>query len=189
MLGWFEKLRDLLLAMVRQGVALRLPQTAGSLAFLSLLAMVPVVSIALSVLTALPVFGRLRETLLKFVSANLFLPSFADTVVRYVNQFASQASELSLLGAGVFFATAFSALLTIDHALNRIWMTDRPRSLPRRLTLYWTLLTLGPLTLAVSLTLNGIVFTDWLSDLPTRSVQRAWVTSTANTSSTRLPRN
>lgn len=177
MQGWVIKLRGLLLAMLRQGLALRLPQTAASLAFLSTLAVVPIFSIVVSVMAALPVFERLRDTLQRFLRANLFLPSIADTVLGYMNQFASRASELSLLGALVFFATAFSALLTIDRTLNQIWAADRPRSLARRITLYWTLLTLGPLVLAFSLTINGIVFSDWLAGLTGREVRRAWFTA------------
>lgn len=177
MQGWVSRLRGLLLAVLRQGLALRLPQTAASLAFLSTLAVVPIFSIVISVMAALPVFERLRDTLQRFLRANLFLPSIADTVLGYVNQFASRASELSLLGALVFFATAFSALLTIERALNQIWAADRPRSLARRITLYWTLLTLGPLVLAFSLTINGIVFSDWLAGLTGRGVWRAWFTA------------
>ena len=169
-----DHLGGVLLAMFRQGRALRLAQTASSLAFLSLLALVPVFSIALSVLTALPMFERLRDALQKFLAGNLFLPSFADTVVSYLNQFAARASELSALGALVFSATAFTALLTIDRTLNLIWATDRPRPLTRRMTLYWTLLTLGPLLLAASLAVNGLIVSDWVSELKSRSIQRLW---------------
>lgn len=177
MLGWLINLRDLMRAMVRQGVALRLPQTAASLAFLSLLALVPVISIAFAVLAALPVFAQLREALQQFISTNLFLPGFAAAVISRVNEFAQRASELSTVGALIFLATAISALQTIDRALNAIWLSDRPRTIARRLTLYWTLLTLGPLILAASLLVNGMVVGDWLAGLPNRSVERAWVST------------
>ncbi len=52
---------------------------------------------------------RLREALVKFLSANLFVPSFSKTVVRYLNQFAAKASELSLIG-GLFAALALELL-------------------------------------------------------------------------------
>ena len=101
--------RGILLAFARRGARLRLPQTAASLAFLSLLALVPLFTIAVSLLGALPALAQLRESLLKFLAANLFLPSFSDTLVRYLNQFAAKVNELSFVGALAFLATAFSA--------------------------------------------------------------------------------
>ncbi len=169
------KLQGLALAVWRQWARLRVAQTAGSLAFLSLLALVPIVSIALSVLTALPVFSRLRTALQSFLAANLFLPSFSDTLMRYVNQFAAKANELSVVGAALFFATALAALFTIDRTLNQIWGSTRRRPLSRRITLYWTMLTLGPLLLAAGVTINGLIVQDLLSELPSREVQLAWL--------------
>ena len=172
---FLQRARGLVLAIAHQGARLRLPQTAASLAFLSLLALVPVFTIAISLLGALPMLSRLRETLLKFLAANLFLPSFSDTVVRYLHQFAAKASELSLLGALMFFATAFSALLTIDHSLNQIWGAERPRPLARRLTVYWTFLTLGPLMLAGTVAVNGLIVSELFGGTALRQVERAWL--------------
>jgi membrane protein len=170
-----QRARRVVLAAVRQGTALRLPQAAASLAFLSLLALVPVFTIAVSLLGALPMFSKLRDALLKFLAANLFLPSFSETLVRYLNQFAAKASQLSLIGALLFFASAFSALLTIDHTLNRIWRVERARPLARRLTIYWTFLTLGPLLLAGSVTINGVIASEFLGGARLALVERLWL--------------
>ena len=165
------------MALTRRGRRLRLPQTAASLAFLSLLALVPVFTIAVSLLGALPILGKLRQSLLQFLAANFFLPSFSETLVGYLNQFAAKVSELSLLGAVTFLATAFSALLTIDRTLNRIWSAPEQRPLVRRLTIYWTFLTLGPLLLAASLTVNGIIASEVFGGAPLRHVERAWLSA------------
>ena len=171
----FGRARNFALELTRRGVRLRLPQTAASLTLLSLLALVPVFSIAVSLLGALPMLSHLREALLDFLAANLFLPSFSDTLVRYLNQFAAKVNELSLLGALVFFATAFSALLTIDRTMNQIWETDRPRALGHRLTVYWTFLTLGPLVLAGSVLVNGLIVSEIFSGAQVRVVERLWL--------------
>lgn len=163
--------------LARRGRRLRLPQTAASLAFLSLFALVPVFTIAVSLLGALPVLSQPRATLLNFLATNLFLPSFSETLVRLLNQFAAKVNELSVVGAAVFFATAFSALLTIDRTLNRIWATGRPRPLARRLTIYWTFLTLGPLMVAASAAVNGIVVSELLGAAQLRHVERAWLST------------
>jgi membrane protein len=45
-------------------------------------------------------------------------------------------------------------MLTIDKTLNQIWRTPRPRPLAQRMTLYWTLLTIGPVLLGGALALQ-----------------------------------
>ncbi len=146
-LQWLREMR-------RQASELRLQQTASSLTLLSLLAMVPMASIALLVLTALPAFGNFRRNVQSFLASNLFLPTFSETVVRYINTFAAAAERLSAIGTIAFFATALMALLTIDRTLNGIWRTPRPRPLTYRLALYWALLTLGPVLLGGALALQ-----------------------------------
>ena len=164
-----------MVALLRHGARLRLAQAAASLTFLSLLAIVPVVSIAISLLGALPMLADLRLSAMQFIATNLFLPSFSDTVVGYLNQFAEKVGELSALGAALFFATAFSALRTIDDTLNRLWDTGRPRSLVRRMTIYWTFLTLGPVLLAAGTAVNTLVFSQWLSGVSLPALKTAWV--------------
>ncbi|HWS75263.1 MAG TPA: YihY family inner membrane protein [Quisquiliibacterium sp.] len=170
-----RRARGFALALARQGARLQLPQTAASLVLLSLLALVPVITIAVSLLGALPVFASLRDSVLKFLASNFLLPSFSDTLVRYLNQFSAKASELSALGAAVFFATAFSALLTLDRTLNRIWATPQPRPMSRRLTIYWTFLTLGPLLLAASIAVNGLIVGELFAGTRLAQVERVWL--------------
>ncbi len=169
-----RSLLRLVRAMTRQARQLRLPQTAASLAFLSLLAIVPMFSIVFAVTTALPAFGQLRQALQKFLVSNLFPPTISDTVIGYLNQFAAKASELSVFGTMAFLLTAFAALVTVERTLNRIWGADRPRPLANRLTLYWMLLTLGPLLLGAYLAGYGMVASAWLRGAELREVRGAW---------------
>ncbi len=161
-------------AMWRQASQLHLPQTAGSLSFLSLLAIAPMFSIVFWITTASPMFGRLRDALQGFLLVNLFPPSISDTVIELLNQFAAKANELSVLGLAVFLLTAFVALHTIEDTLNRIWLADRRRRLAHRLALHWMMLTLGPLLLGASLVFHGIVATSWLRGADFSEVRTAW---------------
>jgi len=169
-----QSLLRLARAMTRQARQLQLPQTAASLAFLSLLAIVPMFSIVFAVTTASPAFGRLRQALQKFLLSNLFPPAISETVIGYLNQFAAKASELSLVGTVAFLLTAFAALVTVERTLNRIWGADRPRPLANRLTLYWMMLTLGPLLLGAYLAGYGMVASAWLRGAELREVRSAW---------------
>lgn len=172
-----RRLRLLLQRLAQQARVLQLQNTAASLAFLSLLAIVPIFSIVLSVLAALPMFDSLRDSLQEFLARQILLPAISDTLLEYMNRFATQARRLSLAGAALFFATAIGCLLTIDRTLNRIWDAARPRPLPQRLTLYWALLTIAPVVLGASITINGLFVGQWLRGGDYETARRFWYAS------------
>lgn len=178
---WFARLRVAqfhafaLHAWVRMR-ALNLAQTAGSLTFLSLLAFVPIIALALLVVGALPGLARWREALQNFMSQNLFLPTFSSTVMEYAQQFANSAERLSVASTLIFFASAFLSLYTIEGTLNAIWQTKRRRAWVRRASLYWMLLTLGPLLLGASLALDSYLWS-FAPGGGFRRAHRAWTSA------------
>ena len=172
-----ERAVRLIRDMLRRARRLRLQQTAASLAFLSLFAAVPVLSIALSVLAALPVFERLQESVQDFLLRNLFPEAFSETVMGYLEEFAGRASRLSVVGGILFFMTAVTALRVIETTMNAIWGTARRRSLAHRIGLYWALLTLAPIALAVVLALNSRVISELINGVGLDWVQSAWFTA------------
>ena len=66
----------------------------------------------------------------------------------YINDFAAAAGRLSVVGTVAFIGTAFTTMLTVDHALNQIWGSPAPRPIVYRLLIYWAALTVGPIVLA-----------------------------------------
>jgi membrane protein len=58
-------------------------------------------------------------------------------------------------GAVVLLVSALAMVLTIDRKLNDIWRVRRMRSLTQRVLVYWGVLTLGPLMVALSLSLSS----------------------------------
>lgn len=175
--GRFGRLVRRLRRMGRRAAALELPQTAASLAFLTLLAIVPIISVSVAVLSVLPDFAKLSGELHRFLAGNLFPPAFNNTVSSYLQQFADRAGELSLVATLVFFATALSMLFTIDRSLNRIWATPRPRSFGQRLVLYWAALTIAPILLGASLAVNGMIVSEWFHGGALREVRTLWLTT------------
>lgn len=141
--------------LLTRGLALQIPQIAGSLAFLSLFAFVPVTVLTLAVMTALPAFARWQAALQSFLAANVLLPEVGETIMGYVNQFAAKAGGLSLMGLAVFLATAITSLFTIERTLNAIWQARPRRAWYVRAAIYWTLLTMAPLLLGASLALES----------------------------------
>jgi len=136
-----------------------LAQVAGSLTFTTLLALVPLVTIALTVFSAFPGFDKLVGALREFIAAN-FVPAAATRLITVtMPQFAERASRLTALGMAMLAISAVMLTLTIDRAFNRIWRVRRPRPLLQRLLVYWAVLTVGPLLLGTSLYATSWVLT------------------------------
>lgn len=135
----------------------RLGLTASSLTFTSILALVPFVTVALAAFTAFPMFGKAQELLQRWLVESLIPESIARQVLSYVTQFAAKASRLGVMGFSVLLLTALMLVLTIDRTLNRIWRVRRLRPLGQRVLIYWAVLTLGPLLLALSLVFTSYV--------------------------------
>lgn len=133
----------------------RCVQFAASLTYTTLLALVPIVTIALTVLSAFPVFTDLLTQLKVFILNN-FVPISAGKIISvYMQQFSQKAAHLTALGIGLLAVTAFVLMLTIDHAFDVIWRVRRKRPLLRRFLIYWAALTFGPLLIGVSLSLTS----------------------------------
>ena len=135
----------------------RLGLTAASLTFTTLLALVPLATVALAVFTAFPVFARMQQVLERWLIDSLIPMTIARQVLDYITQFAAQASSLGVAGLSFLILTALTLVLTIDRTLNNIWRVRRMRPLGQRVLIYWAALTLGPLVLAGSLALTGSV--------------------------------
>src|SRR5689334_2550273 len=118
----------------------RCMQIASSLTFTSLLAIVPMITVALTVITAFPVFGTMTAALQTFVVDNM-MPASADVISMHTQEFTRNAARLTAVGIVFLFVTSIMLLLTIDRAFNDIFRVKRPRSIVQRIFVYWTLIT------------------------------------------------
>lgn len=134
-------------------------QLCGSLTFTSMLAMVPLVTIMLTVMTAFPVFDNLIEVLKNFVASNFMPQASSRSVTLYMQQFAENAARLTALGIVFLGVTSIMLMLTIDRAFNTIWRVKRPRPLIQRVLIYWSVLTIGPILVGASLSMSSWLVT------------------------------
>ena len=132
-------------------------QIAASLTFTTLLSLVPMITIALAMFSAFPVFENFSIQIKVYLLNNLMPEMAGKIITQYMQQFADSATRLTALGIVFLGVTAMSMMLTIDHAFNIIWRVARPRPLLKRLVVYWAVLTLAPLLIGASLSL-----TSWL---------------------------
>jgi membrane protein len=152
-----DRARAVLAFAARRARQARLPQVAGSLTFSSVLSLVPLLAVALALFTVFPQFGDLRDSIERQLLGDLLPDPFASTILRYLNEFAAKATRVGAAGLAVFVLTALSTVMTVDHALNDIWLVHTRRSVVQRALVYWALITAGPVLMAASLTLTSMV--------------------------------
>ena len=150
-----SQLGDFCFAMVQRFREERATQTAGSLAYTSLLSMVPLLTVALAIASAFPVFDDAVTALQNFLFDNV-LPETPGlgTVIDQIDSFTRNAGRLTAIGIIGFMVTAVMLMLTIDNALNRIFRVQRRRSLLQNVFIYWAILTLAPVLIGVSLSMT-----------------------------------
>lgn len=132
----------------------RCVQIASSLTFTTLLALVPIITVALTIVSAFPVFASLIENLQRFLIHNI-VPESVSAITTYATEFSENATQLTAVGIAFVAVTALMLMITIDRAFNGIWRVSRPRSLLQRILVYWTVLTIGPLFVGASLSLTS----------------------------------
>ncbi|RYZ01585.1 MAG: YihY family inner membrane protein [Comamonadaceae bacterium] len=133
----------------------RLGLTASSLTFTTTIALVPMVTVALAVFTAFPMFGKLQGALQQWLVQSLVPDAISRQVLGYLTQFSGKASRLGAFGFTALFFSALALVMTIDRTLNNIWRVRRRRPWAQRVLVYWAVMTLGPLLLAVSISVTS----------------------------------
>ncbi|CAB5282713.1 ribonuclease BN [Burkholderia multivorans] len=141
----------------------RIPQVAGSLTFTTMLALVPLVTVAFALFTAFPMFASFQISLQGFLADHLMPAQFNIQIFKYLNQFAAKAKGLTTAGLIVLVVTSVMTMMTIESAFNLIWRVRKPRPFAQRVLAYWALITLGPLLFGVSLSLSSYLFTQSLA--------------------------
>jgi membrane protein len=143
--------------------------TASSLTFTTIISIVPLFTVALAIFSVFPMFAKMQTGLQQLLVDSLIPDNIARQVLSYLGQFASKANKIGWVGAAAFLVSALMLILTIDDKLNDIWRVRTTRHLARRIIVYWTLLTLGPLLLAMSLSISSYVLSaskGWVSVMP-----------------------
>lgn len=141
----------------------RIPQVAGSLTFTTMLALVPLATVAFALFTAFPIFSSFQASLQFFLADHLMPAQLNDQIFKYLNQFASKAKGLTTIGMIILFVTAVMTMMTVESAFNVIWRVRKARPVAQRVLVYWAIITLGPILIGVSLSISSYLFTQSMS--------------------------
>ncbi|MFV0574764.1 MAG: virulence factor BrkB family protein [Vibrio sp.] len=134
----------------------RLAVNAGYLAYISLLSLVPLATVLVTALSKFPIFDGITDQLQEFVFEN-FVPAAGDAVKEAMNTFIANTSSMTAIGGSFVFITAMLLISNIDKNLNYIWRVKKKRQLVYSFSMYWMVLTLGPILMGGSLAVTSYI--------------------------------
>ncbi|OOF28196.1 hypothetical protein BZJ18_06220 [Salinivibrio sp. IB872] len=132
----------------------RLTVSAGYMAYVTLLSLVPLVTVVLSAFSSFPGFSQVGETLQQFVIKN-FVPAAGEIVARYLNEFVANAGKMTAVGVSFLFVVAIMLISAIDKSLNHTFKIKTKRPMMIAFSIYWMVLTLGPILIGTSIALSS----------------------------------
>ncbi|MFT5676037.1 MAG: membrane protein [Paraglaciecola sp.] len=132
----------------------RITVSAGHLAYVSLLSLVPFIMVFFTILSAFPAFAEVRGELESLIFTN-FIPAAGDQVQQYMGEFVANASSMGAIGILSLVVVALLLISNIDKTLNRIWKSKNERPIIFTFAIYWMVLTLGPLLIGSSVIVSS----------------------------------
>lgn len=132
--------------------------SAGHLAFVSLLSLVPVLMVFLMIMSAFPAFAEVRTQFEDFIFNN-FVPHAGDIVKQYTGEFVANASGMGAVSIGSLLVVALLLISNIDKTFNHLWRTKDERPFIYTFAIYWMIITLGPLLIGSSIAVSSYLAT------------------------------
>lgn len=135
----------------------KLTDSVAVLSFSTLFAIIPTITIALSVFTLSPYFADLQSYVETFLFEQM-LPQNYDNAIIYMQKFI--ASTQKIKGVSLIFLLLVAMLLfrEVDKRINFIW-GEKNRHLGKGIALYIISLILGPLLMGASLFASSYIST------------------------------
>jgi membrane protein len=146
--------RDFLLLFAAHCKRDKITVSAGHLAYVSLLSLVPFIMVFFTILSAFPAFSEAREDLETLIFDS-FVPTAGDQVQTYMAEFVGNASGMGAIGILSLMFVALMLISNIDKTLNTIWQSKSERPLIFTFAIYWMVLTLGPLLMGSSVIMSS----------------------------------
>jgi membrane protein len=150
------------LHMLRRFIAHHCLTYAASLSFTSLLAIVPLAAIGIAILSGFPVFDGVGDMLTEFVLKN-FTPNANAAIQETFSSFVVNADNLTGVGILFLIFTSFTLLYEVEITFGEIWQVPEKRTLMTRMTVFWTVMSLGPILLGLGLSVSAPYFASLLT--------------------------
>lgn len=128
-------------------------KSAASLTYVTLFAIVPLMTVTFSMFSIIPAFEGVGQQLQALIFTHA-LPYNEQELISYLQDFSSQARKLTVIGVVFLVGSAYLMLKNIEVTFNAIWGVKYGRRGIVSFLLYWAILSLGPLLLGVALAIS-----------------------------------
>lgn len=132
-------------------------QNAAALTYMTLFAIVPLVTVSYAMLSLFPDFAGLESKIQQQIFSH-FVPESGREVQDYISSFSTQAQRLTGIGIGILLLTAGFMLKNIENTFNAIWDIPKGRKGVSSFLLYWAILSLGPILLGAGMAASTYLF-------------------------------
>ncbi len=143
-----------------------LARTAGSLAFTTVLGLVPLATIAFAFVAQFPVFQHWLDALEVFLLKYMLPESANEVVHHYVREFTESAGGLTGLSIVFILVASTLVIATIEREINALWGIGARRPRARRLLVYVLGVTVGPVLVGASISVTTWIVTRSLAAVP-----------------------
>ena len=146
----YHGLRHRVLYLMGRYTTDRCRDAAAALTYMSLFALVPLLTVLYTMASAVPAFQGLEANLQDILFENL-VPETSAGLEEYLEEYSRQARNLTGFGIAFLVVTAVLMLRNIEQAFNHIWRTRGNRGAVSSFLLYWAVLSLAPVTIGLGL--------------------------------------
>ena len=151
--GWYAFVK----LVVREFTKNQCLQRASAMAYASLLAMVPLITLSLSLFTRFVEMPNIKTAIFNKIVSH-FIPktgnTLFDTVSEHLDQFVANAAAINVLGIIGLALTSISLFGTVENSFNHVWKVEKPRSFFARYNTFCGMIIGIPLLIGGSLYLT-----------------------------------
>ncbi|KAE9531734.1 virulence factor BrkB family protein [Ursidibacter sp. B-7004-1] len=130
---------------------------SGYLTYSTLLSLVPLIMVAFSIFTLLPIFDQ-ATTQLKELAYDNFAPNASHMVQEYLDLFVENSKKMGIISILGLVVVAVMLISSIDNALNEIWHNTKKRSVVLSFVIYLAVLIFGPMFAGASIAISSYIF-------------------------------
>ncbi|MDA3898734.1 MAG: YihY/virulence factor BrkB family protein [Desulfobacteraceae bacterium] len=119
---------------------------ASALSYSTLLAIVPLLAIAFSMLKGMGFHSRLEHALVNYLTAEQ--EELTSRIIEYISN--TNFKALGAFGTALLIYASVMMLSTVERTFNELWGVARQRTIPRKISNYISVLFLGPFLMVLA---------------------------------------
>ena len=119
---------------------------ASALSYSTLLAIVPLLAIAFSMMKGLGVHSRIEHLLVNYLTAEQ--EEVTNKIIEYISK--TDFKALGAVGTALLIVAVLMMLSNVERTFNDLWGVTRDRRIVRKISDYISVLILGPLLMVIS---------------------------------------